>query len=648
MPLSAQDAANDTRTVAVPPTGNAEIDKYNAEYLLLTRTLMSAKSVSDTFGKRIAQRYVAMQLTVANRNSEFQWLITDGAIDLKRLIQHMESTSACQPKVATLAKLLNNANGSPANTITGEDLTSLRGVAEKGQSLDTRNLTFRLLRGSGTIAAGLLSVATFGPAFAPGVAAFNGPLMTAYETMFPDYTVNQLNRLNDEAYAANTVVGKHQAKVMVVFIPMSMLLDKDEQKQYYQNPHAIFESPCMDLRLLDASVDGHYVTQLDLTPIVTGVTIDAAEAAKFGTDNFKVAGTVVGRFLDKATLSLSGAPEGLVIAPKGAGTDTRIGFELSSPKALSPNAPFTIVIKKEGLTATNFSMSAGFSPQRPSIATDGVAPKSVTQEDKSKTITITGTGFLPGSSVVFENGEKLNRANTKVVSTTTLTFEVTVEADATPGNRKFWVDTAGGRSDESFLEIVKKQRPPVLTNATVTETEQAKFGTDNFKVTGFLTGRFLVDATLSVKDAPPGVTIAPDGERTEERAGFVLSSPRAIQPGSFTILASKPGLADGSRVFEAKHTLSKPTITAGKISPTSIKQGETTKVTIGGTGFALGAVADFTNKSGLTVTTDPSSTLTSLVLNVQVDADAAPGARKLSIKVGTLESTPGEITITKK
>lgn len=64
------------------------------------------------------------------------------------------------------------------------DLKLLRGVAEKGYAMDPRNLTIRLLKGAGTIAGGIIGVATFGPAYAPSVAAFNGPFITAAERTF--------------------------------------------------------------------------------------------------------------------------------------------------------------------------------------------------------------------------------------------------------------------------------------------------------------------------------------------------------------------------------------------------------------------------------------------------------------------------------
>jgi hypothetical protein len=209
-------------------------------------------------------------------------------------------------------------------------------VAEKGQHLDPRNLILRLLRGSGTTAAGLLGITTFGPSFAPAVAAFNGPFLTAYQTIFPDQTVNQLNRLNDSAYVANTVVRSNRQRSWLYSFRWQLFLTKEELSKFYDDPNSTYSS-CVDLRLLDASVDGHLISKLDLAPVITSVAILAAEAGKFATDNFKVTGTVIGRFLDGATIALSNAPEGLTIAPMATAGAEKIQFELASVRPLAPH-----------------------------------------------------------------------------------------------------------------------------------------------------------------------------------------------------------------------------------------------------------------------------------------------------------------------
>jgi hypothetical protein len=323
--------------------------------------------------------------------------------------------------------------------------------------MDPRNLTFRLLQGSGTIAAGLLGVTTFGSSFAPAVAVFNGPLLTAYQATFPDQTVNQLNRLNDSTYTANTIVPKQQAKVLVVFIPMAMLLTKEQQKRYYSDPNSVFSNPCTDLRLLDASVNGHFVTQLDVSPVITSVSITADEAAKFATDNFKVAGVIAGRFLDSAALTLTGAPAGLTIALSGTATTDRMNFELASVKPIPPNTPVTVTVIKTGLSPSNFTITTAYAAARPTIAASGLAPASITQGD-SKTVVISGTGFTPQSRISFTESKGLTVGDPEYGSTSKLSVSIGVAADAVEGPREFVIETLGGTTGKSTLTITKKSQ----------------------------------------------------------------------------------------------------------------------------------------------------------------------------------------------
>jgi len=438
------------------PTGNADIDRYNTNYIRLTRSLLAPKNVADTFGRRIAKRYIAMQITVANRNGDYQWMITDASLDLSRLIKYMQSESRCGTRAASLKAILaEQAKPVPNPTVTGSDLTILRGVAEKGQFQDPRNLTLRVLQGSGTIAASLLGVTTFGPAFAPAVAAFNGPLVSAYQRVFPDLTVNQLNRLNDSAYMANSIVNKQSPKVLVIFVPSSLLLDKSEQGKFYRDPYSVFSTGCTDLRLLDATVDGHFVTRLDVAPLISSVSIEGSEATKFGTDNFKVTGMITGRFLDGSTLALSGAPAGLVITPVGKVTEERRGFELSSPKPLTPSSAFTIEAQKSGSSAGRFAITANYSPGRPLIAAvGGVAPASVRQGEQA-ILEITGTNFLPDASVRFSNETGLTLGDVEYVATSKLRLTVAVAAGTSAGVREFVVQTAGGSTGKATIAVVQ-------------------------------------------------------------------------------------------------------------------------------------------------------------------------------------------------
>jgi hypothetical protein len=231
------------------------------------RSLLDPKVVSDIFGRRIAQRFVVLQVTIANKNDDYQYLIHDVIMTL---------TAFMRPTV----------KGNPY-TESSADLSMLRGVAEKGQSADGRNLTLRILRGAGSVAAGLIGVTDFGSSYAPAVAVFNGPVIAAYSDIFPDYTIGQMNRLSDSAYAANTVIPKQQSKVMAVFLPQAIYLNPQQRKAFWKDPTTLWaecgKSPvvpkldCPDFRYLEVLVDGDFITTVaEATPSAGGAAAPAA------------------------------------------------------------------------------------------------------------------------------------------------------------------------------------------------------------------------------------------------------------------------------------------------------------------------------------------------------------------------------------
>ena len=317
--LTGEMLANDTpaagkesaEKAASLPDGNIAVQAMNDQYIKVYRTIMTPRNVADAFGRRIAQRYIAMQITVANRNRDYQWLIQDASVDLGPLVEELKKAPrTCEPNLQLLLTSLSKLEGGPVHSmVSSADLTVLRGVAEKGQSLDPRNVTLRVFTAAGVIAAGLSGVTPLGHSYSPGVAAFNGPFISAFKEVFPDYTVEQLNRLNDSAYLANTVVGKQQAKVIVIFIPQAYLLTKEQQKKYYKNPESVYG--CPDLRLLTTNIDGNFIANVTGTPVVTAVNIDSSDVAKFEEDSFTISGTIVGNFFSDSTLDLVSPPSGL-------------------------------------------------------------------------------------------------------------------------------------------------------------------------------------------------------------------------------------------------------------------------------------------------------------------------------------------------
>ena len=95
------------------------MNEMNGKYIAVWRTLMAPKNVADAFGRRIAKRYIAIQLTVANRNTEYQWLIQSASVNLDKLVLNLSAKSACQPNVTQLLQALQSLGAKPTGSTIG-------------------------------------------------------------------------------------------------------------------------------------------------------------------------------------------------------------------------------------------------------------------------------------------------------------------------------------------------------------------------------------------------------------------------------------------------------------------------------------------------------------------------------------------------
>ncbi len=453
------------KPTALPDT-NTGVQTMNEQYIKIWRSIMAPKNVADTFGHHIASKYIAMQVTIANRNKDYQWLIQDASVDIRRLLgQEKQVGRKCEGNLVLLLESLEKESTTSEKDgvtfyqlprdearVTSADLTVLRGVAEKGQSLDPRNITVKSLTAAGVIAAGLIGVTRVGHSYAPGVAAFNGPLLSALQEVLPDYTVNQLNRLNDSAFLTNTVVGKQQAKVIVLFIPQSDLLTSAQQKRYYKDPESVYA--CPDLRMLEANVNGNFIANVTATPVATALTIDSSEVAKFQTDNFTVNGSITGNFLAGATVELVSPPKGLTLKQSGDATDTAIKFALADAAPLIPGTALDFAIKGKTGDLVHVGYKVDYTTPAPTVKS--MDNKTVKAGEKI-TVTLTGDHFQPqGMTVQIEPPTDMTAGTVQFISTTEIKFDVSAATAAVLGNRTLKVLNSGQQSDSSLTLTVTK------------------------------------------------------------------------------------------------------------------------------------------------------------------------------------------------
>ena len=144
--------------------------------------ILTWQETSDIFGRRVANTYIAIQVTVRNLNKTNEFLIHD--------IQVAVDTGLAPADFSRFQA--------------GRDKLLVRAVAERGQTQDRRNLALNSLLAVGAIASAVTPLA---PAteFATAVAVFQGGFIPGFKTLFPDHTVEQLNNINDRAFSASSV-----------------------------------------------------------------------------------------------------------------------------------------------------------------------------------------------------------------------------------------------------------------------------------------------------------------------------------------------------------------------------------------------------------------------------------------------------------
>lgn len=428
-------------------------------------SVMDPHVVADTFGKRIAQRFVAIQVTIGNHNKDYQYLINDVSLNLEKVFPNVIQAKATAARQLAATRGLQAPNqGNWPYTLSSAELSLLRGVAEKGQGQDTRNKTLRFFRGIGTIAAGLIGVASFGPSYPKSVAVFNGPVISAFSEAFPDYTINQMNRLSDSAYQANTLVPQKHSKVIVAFVPQGILLNKQQQKLFWDDPTSLYEgsgkcSPCVDFRLAEATIDGDFITTIsNLPPAVTTVVFAPGEELKFQNPKPIVKGHLLGRFVTGTAISLLNQnPKGLSVALDGAVGADRLNFILSSDKPVPPGTNLEFEVANAN-GVQRYTKTILYMPDAPTLT--AISPNSGKQ-DSAVTLTLTGTNFIPGTGNTRVNisGADVEVSEPFDVIGNSLKVTLRIGGKAVTGDRSITVVNANSVSPPIVFKITPAAKP---------------------------------------------------------------------------------------------------------------------------------------------------------------------------------------------
>jgi hypothetical protein len=369
----------------------------NSAFIRVHRDVLTPQTSADDFGYRLGRRFVVYQVTIENGNRDYQFMLQDVSVDF--------------------SLQFGAAPGTYMYSASGQDLTLLRGVPEKGQDLDPRNKVLHILQGIGSVAGAVSGLTSFADVMGPSVAIFNGSFLQAYTTIAPDHTGTQLNRLSDSAFTANTIIDKQRAKTIAMFIPLDELLSAKEQKHFRSDPYTFIGFDGSDGRLnqADICVDGTFIQAVTVAaPTLSSVAFGQGSSTAAGTDAvFDLTGTnlvggdtilVVSSGTAPATAPVTASADGKTgtaqvhLPADFDSTKTTFKLQSKSNATLNSGAGVTLQAAKPAAVVAPVTPPTGIVTPTLSAATLEKTPAPAAGTDA--TLDVTGADLVDGDTVV--------------------------------------------------------------------------------------------------------------------------------------------------------------------------------------------------------------------------------------------------------
>jgi hypothetical protein len=280
-------------------------------------TLIPASIARTVFGKEIANHYAVISLTISNQSSDYafivhsifidysQWLLggtspfsetntlcsqgqkaasvsamskkSEGASSSQKANQGADASSSSNPTQSEKDQnpkdqdpIALNCPGNPLQSYQQQTLPNQLASVESRivreellikQPWTTRNWVLRALQAAGSIATGFTFAAS-SQSWIQGIGAFNGSVIPAYQNLFPDSTVNQMNQISNVGFQVNKAIAKQGSDIVVAFFPLDRFLTPDLESLYLSSPSAFFSPVEAILDRKTSGIVGPYIVQV--------------------------------------------------------------------------------------------------------------------------------------------------------------------------------------------------------------------------------------------------------------------------------------------------------------------------------------------------------------------------------------------------
>jgi IPT/TIG domain len=282
---------------------------------------------------------------------------------------------------------------------------------------------------------------------------------------------------------------------------------------------------------------------------------------------------------------------------------------------------FVSVLNPGGGTSATVAFT--ISSNQPTIdSTSGLAPTSAQVGSSSLQLTVTGTGFVSGSVVMWNAGSSAQSVPTVFVSTTSLTAIVPATDLATAGTVQVTVNNPGGAVSNTALFSVTPAAAPVINTTGGLAPSSAVIGSPSFLIT--VSGsNFFSGSTVQWSAGSTPTTLSTSFISGTQLSAVVPSSLLTGAGSAFVSVLNPGGVASNMVTFTVG-TAPGPTIT-GLTPTTATAGGAAFQLVVAGTNFGSGSVVQW--NGGTSVTALATIVLSSTQLSALVPATliAAPG-----------------------
>ncbi len=400
--------------------------------------VMSKDVVHHNFGRKIAANYYGIQIRIGN----------DSGFDLQ-----IAGVGFRLPASAGIKNIV------PANSY-----RSTRGTLEREQEVGLRATVLNSVKALGSIYTGLLpfwKVPNRKENATLWGAIVNGPVVAGLESVFPDTTIRQLTRLDDQTLRDGLIIKNNSQVATLAWVPRKLLslssnsgrtdLDNPRKTEPVKNWH---DDPLyVNRKLGELVIVGQAIAYLNRVQVIntsegSGVTPPPSvlgtdvQAAKQGDEPTIV---FTGEHLEGASIT---GPAGIEF-PSANTTVDKNGHVLRAKAVISKDlraATYVIYVSTSGGRSNPLSLRIDAAP--PKIIATTTAPTTIKVTDKDQDVSITITGeFLKDSKLAPTKVENVLELKGETKATfTEVKQTLTVLANAKKGEYNLELQAPGGKA----------------------------------------------------------------------------------------------------------------------------------------------------------------------------------------------------------